>query len=303
MKNVLITGAGGFIGRHCLPFLLERGYKVHATFNKSRPIEAGPVQWHQVDLMDSRRLTKLIDQVQPTHLLHFAWVTEHKAYWTSLANLDWVRSTLELLLRFTNRGGRRAVIAGTCAEYGWGGDQPFKESLSQLKPKTLYGVCKHALNLMVDGLATESGLSAAWGRVFFLYGPHEQPNRLVPSITRALLKGMTVPCSHGNQVRDYMYVKDAADAFVALLDSEVTGAVNIASGRPIELKTIIYKIAELIDNKDALIKLGALPVSPDDPEVILADVERLKDEVGWGPSFDLENGLEETINWWRKVES
>src|SRR3972149_2589295 len=116
MKNVLITGAGGFIGRHCLPFLLERGYKVHAPLNKSRPIEAGPVQWHQVDLLDSRRLTKLLDQVQPTHLLHFAWVTEHKAYWASLANLDWVRSTLELLLRFTNRGGRRAVIAGTCAE-------------------------------------------------------------------------------------------------------------------------------------------------------------------------------------------
>ena len=68
--------------------------------------------------------------------------------------------------------------------------------------------------------------------IFFLYGPHEPPGRLIPSVIQALLKGEFARCSHGRQIRDFLYVEDVAEAFVALLDSDITGPVNIASGSP-----------------------------------------------------------------------
>jgi nucleoside-diphosphate-sugar epimerase len=102
----------------------------------------------------------------------------------------------------------------------------------------------------------------------------------------------------GNQVRDFCYVEDVADAFVALLDSPVTGCVNVASGHPLIVKDLVYAIADKLNRRE-LVQLGALPTSPDDPPLLVADVRRLGDEVGWSPRYDLDAGLERTIRWWR----
>ena len=115
---------------------------------------------------------------------------------------------------------------------------------------------------------------------------------------RSLLKGEPARCSSGEQIRDFMHVQDVVDAFVALLDSDVTGPVNIGSGAPVSIREIILKIAAL-QNKPDLIQLGALPTRPDDPPLIVADVRRLHDEVKWRPAFTLQSGLESTIEWWK----
>ena len=88
------------------------------------------------------------------------------------------------------------------------------------------------------------------------------------------------------------------DAFVALLESGVSGPVNIASGRPLALRELIYRIAAKFD-RDDLIQLGAMSTSPDEPPLLVADVRRLHDEVGWAPKYDLDTGLEQTIDWWK----
>ena len=115
---------------------------------------------------------------------------------------------------------------------------------------------------------------------------------------RSLLQGKVARCSHGNQVRDFLYVEDVADAFVALLNSEVSGPINIASGRPIALRELIYKIAAKFKRED-LIQLGAISTPQDEPPLLVADVKRLQDEVGWTPKCDLDTGLEQTIEWWK----
>jgi nucleoside-diphosphate-sugar epimerase len=297
MKRVLITGAAGFIGRHCLPTLLARGYEVHAVDSRESAESVPDVSWHQVDLLDSSEIRRLMSEVRPTHLLHFAWFTAPGEYWNSLENLRWVRASLELLQSFVECGGVRIVMAGSCAEYDWQYGY-CSEQVTPLVPATLYGTCKHSLQIILEASARQAGLSAAWGRVFFLYGPHEHASRLVPSVIISLLKGEAARCSHGNQVRDFLYVEDVADAFTALLGSDVTGPVNVASGCPIVLREIIYKIAEKIDRKD-LIQLGVLPVSVHEPHLLVAGVSRLTDEVGWLPRYDLNEGLELTIDWWK----
>jgi nucleoside-diphosphate-sugar epimerase len=141
-------------------------------------------------------------------------------------------------------------------------------------------------------------LSSAWGRLFFLYGPHEYEERLVASIIRSILQDHPALCSHGEQVRDFLYIEDAADALAALLDSDVTGPVNIASGVPLRLSELIQEIAAQLGRPD-LIRLGARPTAPNEPSLLVADVGRLRDEVRWAPQYELTRGLNETINWWK----
>jgi nucleoside-diphosphate-sugar epimerase len=298
MKRILLTGATGFIGRQCLPLLSERGYEIHAVSTRVALNCSSDIHWHKVDLLNPLQLQSLVAEVMPSHLLHFAWYVAPGKYWTSLENIRWVQSSLELLRAFVANGGERAVMAGTCAEYDWRYGY-CSEKVTPLAPATLYGTCKHSLQIMLDSLSKQTGLSTAWGRIFFLYGPYEHQDRLTSSVIRSLLKGEQVRCSHGNQIRDFLYVKDAANAFVALLESSVEGPVNIGSGRPVVLKNIIKKISDKIIKRDN-IEFGAVPVSSDDPPLLVADVRRLIKEVDWIPKYSLDQGLNETIYWWRE---
>ncbi|MNC85623.1 hypothetical protein D3C83_12330 [compost metagenome] len=90
---------------------------------------------------------------------------------------------------------------------------------------------------------------------------------------------------------------DAAGAFVALLGSPVTGAVNIGSGKATAVKDVVLAIAGQLGRPD-LVRLGALP-APAEPPLVAADVRRLSREVGWRAEHDLASGLRNTITWWK----
>ncbi len=298
MKRVLVTGATGFIGRHSLAALLAAGYEVHAATIEPPPAEFSDVFWHHADLLNALEVSDLLAAVRPSHLLHFAWYAIPGQYWSAPENLQWVQASLGLLQAFTQAGGERVVMAGTCAEYDW--NYGFcSEAITPLAPRTLYGACKHALQLMLSHYTRDHHISSAWGRIFFLYGPHERPERLVPTVIRTLLRNEPALCSHGDQVRDYLHVQDVATAFVALLESQVTGPVNIASGQAVRLKDMIHAIAAKMD-QTKLVRLGAIPAPSDEPPLLVADVRRLRDEVGWQPRFDLAAGIDQTIDWWRQ---
>ncbi|MCX5815854.1 MAG: NAD(P)-dependent oxidoreductase [Proteobacteria bacterium] len=297
MKRVLVTGANGFIGRHAIPLLIEKEFEVHCVDIKL-PEEKQPyINWYNIDLMDSGKMMVLMSDIKPTHLLHFAWFAVPGKYWTSIENIRCVEGSLNLLRAFQKSGGQRIVMAGTCAEYDWRYGY-CSEHITPLVPLTLYGTCKNALQHILKDFSQVTGLSSAWGRIFFLYGPHENPNRLVSSVILNLIQGKTAPCSHGNQIRDFLYVEDVASAFVSLLESDVRGTVNIASGKPTSLKEMIYGVADMLE-KHALVQLGAVSTPQSEPPVLLADVSRLNREVGWHPQVSMVDGLRKTVEWWK----
>ncbi len=298
MKRVLVTGAGGCVGRQAVPLLLARGWEVHAADIREAPADLpGPV-WHRANLLDPADVRRVVDEADAEALLHLAWYIAPGQWARSPENLDWVTASLGLARAFRERGGRRMLAAGSCLEYDW--DYGFcSERLTPCQPHTLYGIAKHALRLLVEGYAKESGLSVAWGRIFFLFGPWEHPDRLIAYVIRSLLNGERARCSHGMQVRDYLYAGDVADALVTLLESELTGPVNIASGRAVTLRELASRAGDLLGLRDR-IDFGAIPSAPTDKPLVVADVTRLSSELGWRPGVDLDEGLNRTIAWWRE---
>jgi nucleoside-diphosphate-sugar epimerase len=294
-KRVVVTGATGYIGQYCVSQLKTRGFDVHGFSSKAVEAQTDDVSWYKIDLLKESAL-RLIQEIRPTHLLHLAWYAEHGKYWTSPLNNDWVDASIRLVNEFRSSGGKRFVFSGSCAEYSWGGH--CEEGVTGENPSTLYGQCKKKFSDYIKSLNGSSHFSTAAGRVFFLYGPKETPSRLIPSVVRQLLSGSSAKCTDGTQIRDFMYVDDVAEALVELLDSDVTGIVNIASGIGLPIKEILLKVGNLIGDHKG-IDFGANPRSPDDPGVLTASVKRLRDEVGFFPKVPIEIGLARSIEFER----
>ena len=297
-RRVLVTGGSGFIGSHCLAPLVARGYEVHAVSGGGRRPPEADVTWHVVDLLASGSATALVDEVRPSHLLHLAWFVVPGEVISAPANYDWVVRSVDLLRAFAARGGTRADVSGSAYEYDWRYGY-CNEARTPLVPTTVYGSCKLALWTLADSITREAGVSLAWPRPFFMYGPREHPNRLVAAVARAMLRGEPARTSHGRQIRDYLHVQDVADGMVAILDGGVTGPVNVGGGEAVTIREIVTRIGQIAGRPD-LLELGALPARANDAPLVVADPTRLIEEVGWRPAYDLQAGLEETVAWWRE---
>lgn len=284
MSRILVTGAGGFIGRRIVPLLAEAGHDVHPS---------------EGDLLDPATAGRLIERTRPTHLLHLAWYTEHGRFWEDPQNVSWVEASLRLWRAFAEAGGERFVGVGSCAEYAWS-EPLLSETSTPLLPASLYGACKDATRRVLEQASIRTGVSFAWGRVFFIYGPDEASGRLVPSVAEALAQGQPARTSDGEQIRDFLQVDDAAAALVALLESDVQGAVNIGSGEGVRVREVVEMLGRLAGRPE-LIELGAVPRAEGDPPELVADARRLRDEVGWAPRISLEDGLASTVERARAV--
>src|SRR5712691_8441239 len=115
MKRILVTGASGFIGRRCVELLAESQSEVHVAGRSDFSLLGSGIVPHRTNLMDPGQVESLVAEVHPTHLLHLAWVTNPGEYWTAPENLDWVSCSLQLMRLFTEYGGKRAVLVGSCA--------------------------------------------------------------------------------------------------------------------------------------------------------------------------------------------
>jgi nucleoside-diphosphate-sugar epimerase len=313
-KRVLVSGAGGFIGRWSVPALQLLGYEVHAVLSgnarREIPEQLGGAEIHFADLLNETAAEELVAQVSPTHMLHFAWIATPGLYWNSAENFRWVAASERLLRSFHAGGGRRVMMAGTCAEYDWSRVEECDELQSPLaSDKTAatngtaaalspYTACKIALQKTLAEFGRRERLSTVWGRIFFQYGPYEHPDRLVPSVIRNLLLNREAPCSHGRQIRSFLHVADVGAAFAAVLDSELEGPVNIGSDERIALADLIDRIGAQIGRPE-LLRLGARPAPLQEPSILVPVIHRLRDEAGWRPRFTLNDGLSDTIAWWR----
>ncbi|HOJ39098.1 MAG TPA: NAD(P)-dependent oxidoreductase [bacterium] len=289
--RVLVTGASGFIGYHLLPRLVERGFSVHAVSRHQPDLYPAKVNWYRADLLEGSAGQRLVARVRPQYLLHLAWCTRPGSYQSSPENVAWLYRTVQLVRQFAQSGGRRVVLAGTCFEYGLSSRYCHEEE-TPLLPHTLYGICKRSTWEILQRMVFPAGFSFGWARLFYLYGPGQAQEALVPSVIRAVSSGKVFTCLSGNAVRDYLYVEDAAEALVRLLESRFAGAVNLGSGRGVKVSTIVKKIASLIGRSD-LIRFCWR--KSQEPARVVAETTRMKAVLNWEPNWSLRKGLKQVV--------
>ena len=185
-NRVLVTGATGFVGRPVVDALRARGLEVHGVSSRRAGSAAGVV-WHQADLLDPVQTSSLVERVRASRLVHLAWDVRPGAWSGAGSHLAWLAASLHLLERFAAAGGRRVVMTGSGAEYDWNAGV-CAERTTALEPATLYGTTKLALARVLEAYGRETGLSTAWARIFFTFGPSED-GRPPGGLGRAIAAG------------------------------------------------------------------------------------------------------------------
>ena len=284
--RVLITGATGFVGRHLVSRLASRGIEC-VTIGRN----ADTISSHHIkhDLLSSASFESVLSKVNPTHLIHLAWYTEHGRYWDSDLNHDWSRSTCQILDAFYRCGGRHAFISGTCAEYDWEYGYCV-EGLTPTNPNTHYGIAKDATRRHCEQIKKKYGGTLGWGRIFYPFGTGESQSRLIPSLFRVFKKRQQAFGVNCNVYRDFLYVSDVADAIVCCVLSNYDGPVNISSGNAIRLEELVREIASICNaDPDAILRRE--PHNKMEPRYIVGANQRLR-TLGWMPSIGFRAGLE-----------
>jgi nucleoside-diphosphate-sugar epimerase len=299
--KVLVTGATGFVGSQVARELVRRGHEVRASVLPGAGLEAiadlsGRIELVDCDLWDCtpRQRADLCGSVELC--IHAAWYAVPGEYLASAENLRCVQGSLALLEALAAAGCGRAAFLGTCFEYRFGAD-PLAET-DPVAPGSLYAAAKLATRYLGEQLARARGMRFLWPRLFYLYGPFEDPRRLVPSVIRALLRGEPVDVTRGLQVRDFLHVRDVGAAVVAAALGDLEGVVNIGSGDPVTVRDVVSTIESVI-GCEGLVRYGGRPDNPTDPPCVCADNRRLVAGTGWSPSFDLRGGLQDAVAWWK----
>jgi nucleoside-diphosphate-sugar epimerase len=299
--RVIVTGASGFIGRQVLPLLHAAGAQVH-VISRRAPTDLSICTWHKADLLCPDTARQLVQSIAPKTILHLAWCVEHGRFWTDPTNLDFVAATLALARASAEHGVSRFVATGTCYEYDWPSDGNCHEQTTPLSGHSLYDISKDACRRTLTRFFELHNIGFAWARLFFLYGPHETGSRLVANLARALVNGEPAQCSSGRMIRDFIDVRDAAHALSVLTMSDLTGPINIATGDAIRVADLAMTLGRLAKRPD-LVQLGALQDRVGEPPRIVADIHRLRDELGFWPARDLETGLSEALAFWSEHRS
>lgn len=266
--TLTLTGATGFVGRRILRDLLERGCSVRVLVrdpSRLRDFAAhGELEViHTPDLFAEAtgRLEELLEGSEV--LVHAAWHGGPDHY-TSPLNLTCLSGTLNVAAAFAAVGGKRFVGIGTFAEYDASVDLMATDT--PLAPNTLYGACKASAFHVLRRFLDTYGVGFAWCRIFNVYGEglDEDERGLVSYVRGQLRAGEEVLLTRGDQERDYLHVKDAAEMIVDVALGQQQGAVNICSGEAVTVRQLAERIADEYGRRE-LLRFGARAENPFDP--------------------------------------
>ena len=278
--RALVTGAGGFVGRHLVDRLRTDGWDVVALTRA------------EVDLADPRAGAAAVTAADADVVFTLA-AGRAKATAAERAATTAVNTSPWLVDALTERC-RAVVRLGSSTEYA-AADHPLAEDAA-LRPRGFFGATKAAGSLLLQAAAAERGVRCAVLRAFQVYGPGDHPTRLVPVVLAAARTGATVPLPAAVSRRDWVWVGDVVDACVraALADDLPPGAVlNIGTGVQTDVPELVAT-AERVTGRPLATAAGAHPGRAWDAADWVCDPRAARDALGWVPGVDLAEGLART---------
>jgi len=304
-ERFLVTGAAGFVGANMVRRLLKMGLKVHAVVSTSGDLwrikDVLPqITLHRGDITDETFVRKVMEKVRPDIIYHLA---AHGAYPTQkdpkrilLTN---VLGTLNLLEALDKIPYKLFVNTGSSSEYGFK-EVPMQED-DFLEPNSYYAVAKAAQSLLAQYTARSKKKPIVTFRLFSVYGPYEEPSRLVPTIIRRCLHGETLTMASPQTARDFIFVEDLLDAYLNIEALQTCGGqiINLGTGRQTTLKQITKIVLGLTRSKSQ-VHWNAMESRIWDSSIWVGDVKKAKKALGWKARTTLEQGLKLTMEWVKK---
>jgi len=302
----LVTGATGFIGAHLVRWLIGQNYQVAILVRPTSNL------WRLQNLVqrlyvitgglnDVAYFDAALREFAPTVVFHLGWNGVSGTSRDDLTQIQNLNNTLNLLQAAKNSGCRCWIGLGSQAEYGRHDGVLTEESAP--RPHTLYGIAKLSAALFSQRLCECYDMRFVWLRLFAAYGPTDAPHFLIPYVILTLTDGGIPTLTRGEQRWDYLYVQDAVRAIGQVAQkSSVQGIFNLASGHAIPVRQIVEQIRDLIDPHLPL-RWGDKPVSPDHSAGLQADISRLQNAIDWSPQISLDEGLKQTVDWYRSQRS
>lgn len=313
-KHVLVTGADGFIGSHLVEILLREGCVVRAfvyynAFNS----------WGWLDSLDKNQLKKIEifqgdvrDQSMVREAMKGSELVFHLAaligipfsYHSPESYIDTnVKGTLHVLQAAREFNAEKILITSTSEVYGTARRVPITED-HVLQGQSPYSASKIGADKISESFFLSFGLPVSIVRPFNTYGPRQSARAIIPTIIIQLLNGKkTIRLGSLDPTRDFNYVKDVCRGFVDIAKSDKTAGevVNIASGSEVSIGELAKMISKKI-NPEARVILDKQRMRPRGSEVLrlLGSNKKICQLAGWTPRYSIDEGLNETIKWFRK---
>jgi nucleoside-diphosphate-sugar epimerase len=306
MKRAMVTGASGFVGANLVRRLLRDGHEVHLLLRRShqpwrlREI-AADVRVHETDMQDGDSAAAAVREVRPDWVFHLA---AYGAYSNQTGMAQMVATNLmgciALLDACVQTGVEAFVQTGSSSEYGYKDHPPGEDET--LEPNSHYAISKAAATHYCKFTARKADINAVTARLYSIYGPYEEPTRLIPTLIIYGFRGIMPHLVSPRIARDFVYVEDAVDALVQIASSRSLprGAVyNVCSGRQSNLEEVVA-VARRLLGITANPVWSSMPERSWDTDRWAGAAERIQREVGWQSRTELPDGLEHTINWFNQ---
>jgi nucleoside-diphosphate-sugar epimerase len=292
--TALVTGGTGFVGRRLVARLKALGVTV-TLLQRSREETEGAELIHAPDFSEAT-LTAVLAGRRFEAVFHLAayGVTPTDRDPALLEAIN-VEAPQAMVRHAAGLGARAFVLLGSGSEYDFTDvSAPLDESGS-LERAAPYGATKARGGVAALAAAEAADLPFALVRMFNVYGPGENPHRLMPSLTRDLMCDRPVKLSPATQLRDFLFIDDAVEAIVAvaqaLAHARGRHVLNLASGEPVPVRTFCESVARQLDKPQLLLEFGALAMRPGETPFFSGDPARLRAFTGWRPRHGLGDGI------------
>jgi len=302
-RRFLITGASGFVGSCLLRRLVESGEEVHVLLRPQARLWRindlkGRYFAHECDLLDHDRVSQVVGEIRPTVVYHLAaygaYSYQNEADQILKADIN---GTWNLLQACKGLDFELFVNTGSSSEYGFK-KEPMKES-DILEPASYYAVAKSAQTLLCSFFAKSEKKPVVTFRLFSVYGPYEEPTRLIPALMKALDLGLPMNLVSPNIARDMIYVDDVVDAYLMVdrLKAFSGEYFNISTGIQSSMADVV-RLAEEASGRTTEFRWSGMPARSWDTDIWVADTHKAKTVLGWSSRVNLRTGLAKTWAWY-----
>lgn len=307
MTNILITGATGFVGANLTHRLVREKQNVHVLVRphsdmwRIRSVQK-KITVHRGDLSDARGIMRAVKRAQPEIVYHVAahglFLKQDEPVQMVTSNVLGTVHLLEALRHVAT--ARRIINVGSIAEYD--PDEPRVQEHSLLRPANAYGASKASQSFFAHYYARFHNMPIVIVRPSLLYGPYEEPRRLVPASILAHMRKTPLSLASPKPRKDFLFVEDALDAFERAATRDVAPGeiINIGAGKEYSIRDVVSAVQQAVGVRVPL-QWGVIEERRwDSMRKHTYDVSKAKKILGWKASHTLEEGLSRTVEWFQK---